>query len=117
MKNAIVITNVDSLLGYGLAYRFLEDWNREEAGYTEKRDTTEFRLLCHDRQGLEDLEKLGGRVFELKNFSDEKSIEHVMENVCYVMFVPENSDDRIKEGEAIIKGARNQKVDYIAMFS
>lgn len=117
MKNAIVITNVDSLLGYGLAYRFLEDWNREEAGYSEGRETTEFRLLCHDRQGLDDLEKLGGKIFESKSYEDESYIQRVMENVYYVMFVPENSKNRIAEGQAIIHGAKNQKVDYMAMFS
>lgn len=117
MKNAIVITNVDSLLGYAVAYRFLEDWNREEQSYNQLRETTEFRLLCHERQGLEDLERLGGKIFEIENFADERVISHIMKGVYYLVFIPEFSDRRLSEGEAVLTGAKDENVDYVAMFS
>jgi hypothetical protein len=117
MKNAIVITNVDSLLGYAVAYRFVEDWNREEQGYNELREIIEFRLLCHERQGLEDLERLGGKIYEVENFADKLVMSHIMKGVYYVMYIPEFSERRLGEGEAVLKGAKDQNVDYVAMFS
>lgn len=117
MNNAIVITNVDSLLGYSLAYRFLEDWNREKPGYSEKREATEFRLLCHERQGMEELEVLGGKIFELRDYADKDAMNHIMKNTSYVIFVPENSDRRIEEGESVIHCAKKQNVEYLTMLS
>lgn len=112
MKNAIVITNVDSLLGYALAYRFLEGFNRSAL-----KSKTEFRLLCHDCKGLEDLERLGAKIIEVQDFKDEKALSKVMKNVVYVMFIPEYSKTRVEDGEAVLKAAKKENVDYLAMFS
>ncbi|KAG2198423.1 hypothetical protein INT47_009000 [Mucor saturninus] len=112
MKQAIVITNVDSLLGYALAYRFLEDWNR-----SNDKDKTEFRLACCKNEGLHDLERLGGQIYEMGDYGDEDAMHHLMKNVIYVLFVPTNTQNRMKEGEAVLKSAHKEKVDYLAMFS
>lgn len=114
MKNAIVITNVDSLLGYALAYRFLEEWNRSDASTKSK---TEFRLACSKNEGLKDLERLGGRIYEMGDYGNEEAMHHLMKNVTFVLFVPINSEKRTKEGEAVLKSAHKEKVDYLAMFS
>lgn len=95
----------------------MEDWNREETGYDELKAKTEFRLLCHERQGLQDLERLGGKIFEIQNFDDERAMIHLMKGVVYVMFIPESSENRVQEGEAILKSAKKENVDYLAMFS
>ena len=116
--NAIIITNVDSLLGYAAAYRFLEEWNRVESShYAKLRDVTDFRLLCHERQGLEELELLGGKIFEFKHYERNPHMQEIINGAGYVMLIPENSDQRIEEGKAIIQCAKEQGVEYLAMFS
>jgi hypothetical protein len=118
MKNVILITNVDSLLGYALAYRFLEEWNRDEEGYVELRDKTEFRLSCRQNVGLEDLAKLGGVIIPVDDYKDKDFINNVlMKGVGYVMYIPENSENRVQEGEMVIQCASEQDVHYLAMFS
>ncbi|KAI9338426.1 hypothetical protein BD770DRAFT_373281 [Pilaira anomala] len=112
MLNTIVITNVDSLLGYAIAYKFVSDWNRQSTGAV-----TEFRLLCHERQGLQELEKLGGKIIEMQKFDDEKEMSHIMKNVDYVIYVPEYSNDRIQEGELVIRTAKQEGVGYLTMLS
>lgn len=117
-KNCILISNVDSLLGYALSFRFLEEWNREkEENYAVLRDKTEFRLLCSERQGLEDLELLGAKVFEVADYEDEAKMKEYMANVGYVMFLPENSGRRVKQGETLVRCAQEQGVDYVTMLS
>lgn len=118
MKNVILITNIDSLLGYSLAYRFLEEWNREKEDYGELSDKTEFRLSCRQNVGLEDLLKLGGQIIEVKDYQDKDFLNNILlKGVGYVMYIPENSENRVKEGEMLIQCAREQRVDYLAMFS
>ncbi|KAL9541685.1 hypothetical protein PS6_010188 [Mucor atramentarius] len=99
IKNCILITNVDSLLGYALSFRFLEEWNREreQEGYANLRDKTEFRLLCRERQGLEELELLGAKVFEVADYTNKDKLKEFMDGVGYVMFLPENSSRTVKE--------------------
>lgn len=108
-----MITNVDSLLGYAIAYKFVSDWNRQLTGAV----ITEFRLLCHERQGLQELEKLGGKIIEMQKFDDEKEMSHIMKNVDYVIYVPEYSKDRIQEGELVIRTAKQEGVGYLTMLS
>ncbi|KAI8646801.1 hypothetical protein BD408DRAFT_380072 [Parasitella parasitica] len=118
MKNCILITNVDSLLGYALSYRFLEEWNREQDDhYADLREKTEFRLLCRERQGLGELELLGAKIFEVDDYENQRKIKEHMDGVGYVMFLPENSNKRDKEGETVIKCAKEQGVDYVTMMS
>jgi hypothetical protein len=118
MKNAILITNVDSLLGYALAYRFLEDWNRKEEDYSKLRDKTEFRLSCRQNVGLEDLVRLGGLVMQVDDYQDKDFVNNVlMKGVGYVIYIPENSENRVKEGEVVIQSAKEQGVEYLVMFS
>ncbi|KAF1802499.1 hypothetical protein V8B55DRAFT_1378072 [Mucor lusitanicus] len=120
MKNCILITNVDSLLGYALSYRFLEEWNRErqhETTYAALRDKTEFRLLCRERQGLEDLELLGAKIIEVADYTNKDKMKEFMDSVGYVMFLPENSSQTVKEGETVIECAKEQGVDYVTMLS
>ncbi|CEP13712.1 hypothetical protein [Parasitella parasitica] len=118
MKNCILITNVNSLLGYALSYRFLEEWNREQdENYAELREKTEFRLLCRERQGLDELELLGAKIIEVQDYQNQGKIKEYMDGVGYVMFLPENSSQRLKEGETVIKCAKEQGVDYVTMLS
>lgn len=119
MKNCILITNVDSLLGYALSYRFLEEWNRERQHESDAilRDKTEFRLLCRERQGLEDLELLGAKIMEVADYTNKDKMKEFMNGVGYVMFLPENSNQTIKEGETVVECAKEQGVDYVTMLS
>ncbi|KAI8091905.1 hypothetical protein BDF21DRAFT_490581 [Thamnidium elegans] len=114
MKKYIVITNVDSLAGYAIAYEFVSKWNRSSSLSIP---VTEFRLLCHKRQGLQDLEKLGGKVIEMKSFDDKKEMKAVMKDVYCVFLIPEYSSNRLKEGEAIIHAAKEEGVGYMTMLS
>lgn len=113
MKNCIVITNVDSFAGYAIAFEFLSKWNHSSSS----KPVTEFRLLCHERQGLHELEKLGGKIFEVENFDDKKEIRAIMRGVFYVVLIPEYSTERVQEGEAIIDAAEKEGVDYMTMLS
>lgn len=115
-KNVFVITNCDSLLGYAMAYRFLEAiQNREEepeiAGH-------KLRLLCRNRSGygLSRLEKMGGEILEI-NYKDEDKLRHAMKDVRCVLLIPEYSSDREKEAECLMKAAKHQHVEHMAMMS
>ncbi|KAG0168616.1 hypothetical protein DFQ28_005101 [Apophysomyces sp. BC1034] len=105
------ISNVDSFLGYNLAYRFLEGRHNEDRGENAK-----VRLLCRDRRHLEPLEQLGGEIIQV-NYQDQNKVREALQDVQYLLFVPENSNERIKEGENIIRAAKEQKIEYVAMFS
>lgn len=113
MKTSIVITNVDSFAGYAIAYEFVSKWNRNSSS----KPATEFRLLCHERQGLQELEKLGGKIFERKNFDDKKEMRAIMKNTFYVILIPEYSSARLQEGETIIHAAKSEGVGYMTMLS
>lgn len=118
MKNCILITNVDSLLGYALSFRFLEEWNREiEENYSSLREKTEFRLLCRERQGMEDLEMLGAKIIEVADYENQEKMKEYMNGVGYAMFLPESSNRKIKQGETVIQCAKEQGVEYVTMFS
>ncbi|KAF7731250.1 hypothetical protein EC973_000666 [Apophysomyces ossiformis] len=106
-----VITNVDSYFGFNLAYCFLEGRRQER-----QTESSEIRLLCHDRRHVEPLERLGGKIIQL-DYRREDQVREALRDVQYVLFVPENSDERMKEGENIIRIAKEQKVEYMAMFS
>lgn len=77
-KSVVVITNVDSLLGFSLAYRFLKRWKEKSA--------TEFRLLCRHKEGLQELQNLGGRVIEIHDYGDKDTIMNVLKSATYVMY-------------------------------
>lgn len=118
MKNCILITNVDSLLGYALSLRFLEEWNQGLGeNCSSLKEKTEFRLLCRERQGMEDLEMLGARIIEVADYENQEEIKGFMNGVGYVMFLSENSNRKIKQGETVIQCAKDQGVEYVTMFS
>ncbi len=106
-----------TLILYQVMVSIIASWKNEierNLVILKEKKLPEFRLLCHERQGLEELELLGGKVFELRNYTDQEAINHIMRDVCNVIFVPENSDRRIEEGESVINSAKNQNVDYYA---
>ncbi|OBZ81815.1 hypothetical protein A0J61_10136 [Choanephora cucurbitarum] len=113
MRDTIVITNVDSLLGYAIAYHFLKLWNRSQSNAR----LTEFRLVCKDKQGLEDLVRLGGKVIQVQRYDDIDAIREIMQGVYYVMFIPDSDKHSAETGKVVIQAAKQQNVEYLAMFS
>ncbi|KAI7899107.1 uncharacterized protein BX663DRAFT_460735, partial [Cokeromyces recurvatus] len=114
MKDVIVITKVDTLLGYALAYRFLEEWNRKKL---TSHIATEFRLLCQNREGLEELEILGGKIIEIKDEKDENELRPILRQVAFLMYLPSDHEERLKIGEMVFRCAKEEGVQYVSMFS
>lgn len=115
-KNVSVITNADSLLGYALAYRFLEAIrNKEEP---EIQGGRKIRILCRETHGLgmKRLEEMGAEIQEV-NYKDENKLQEALRNVRNVILIPENSSDRLKEAENLIKAAKQQDVEHFGLMS
>lgn len=115
-KNVCVITNADSLLGYALAYRFLEAIrNKEEP---EIQGGRKIRILCRETHGLgmKRLEEMGAEIQEV-NYKDENKLQEALRNVRNVILIPENSSDRLKEAENLIKAAKQQDVEHFGLMS
>ncbi|GAA5813841.1 hypothetical protein MFLAVUS_007328 [Mucor flavus] len=115
-RNVCVITNVDSLLGYALAYRFLEAIrNNEDPTADSKR---KIRILCRDTQGLElkRLEEMGAELMKV-NYKEEEKLREAMKNVLAVVLIPENSSNRLKEAENLLKAAKHQDVKHVGLIS
>lgn len=115
-KNVYVMTNCDSLLGYALAYCFLEAMeNREEESevFSHK-----IRLLCRSRSGygMSRLEKMGAEIWEI-NYKDEDKMRHALKDARCVLLIPEYSSDREKEAECLLKAAKHEHVEHVAMMS
>ncbi|CEP18629.1 hypothetical protein [Parasitella parasitica] len=115
-KNVYVITNCDSLLGYALAYRFLEAMKNREEG--PEISGHKLRLLCRSRSGfgLSRLEEMGGEIVEV-NYKEEDKMRHCMKDVRCVLLVPEYSSDREKEADCLLKAAKHQHVEHVALMS
>lgn len=115
-KNTCVITNADSLLGYALAYRFLEAIRNKED--PESQGLRKLRILCRETRGLgmKRLEELGAEIQEV-NYKDENKLKEALRNVHSVILIPENSSDRLKEAENLIKAAKHQDVEHFGLMS
>lgn len=116
-KNVCVITNVDSLLGYALAFRFLQamqENNQDSADSFAKK----LRILCRDREGIElkRLEKMGAELYQV-NYKDENKLSEALKHVRNVLLIPENSRDRVKEAECLMKAAKHQGVEHFGLMS
>jgi uncharacterized protein YbjT (DUF2867 family) len=114
-KNVCVITNGDSILGYALAYRFLEAMqNREDPEIQGHK----LRLLVRQTHGLglKKLEEMGAEIQEI-NYKDEDKLRHALKNVRSVCLIPENSSDRLKEAENLIKAAKHEQVEHLGVMS
>lgn len=130
-KNVCVITNVDSLLGYALAYRFCEAMQHQRQGQGQSQQQQQGRgdpelqgqkLLCFVREnhasgiGLKKLEEMGAQVQEV-NYKDEEKLRHHLKNVRSICLIPENSSDRLKEAECLIKACKRQEVEHFGLMS
>lgn len=115
-KQVCVITNVDSLLGYALAYRFLEAIRNNED--PEAQGMRKLRILCRESRGLglKRLEEMGAEIQEV-NYKEEKKLGEALRNVHSVILIPENSSDRLKEAENLIKAAKQQEVEHFGLMS
>ncbi|ORE04028.1 hypothetical protein BCV72DRAFT_295375 [Rhizopus microsporus var. microsporus] len=100
-----VITNGDSLLGFATAYKFL----------TEDKEY-KYRILCCERQGLDELALLGADVVEV-DYMNEIEVCRLLRDTCYVMLVPEFSKPRREEAESVMRCAQKEHVDYMTLFS
>ena len=107
-KQLCVITNADSLVGYALACRILE--GREEL------HNVQVRCLCRTREKLEDIERLGGEIMEV-DYQDENKLRHAMKQVRCVFLIPEHSSQRVQEAQNVIKAAKQENVEHMAMKS
>jgi uncharacterized protein YbjT (DUF2867 family) len=114
-KNVCVITNGDSLLGFALSYRFLYAMkNRQEPEAESRR----LRVLCRSKHGfdLDKLEEMGAEVMEV-DYKSQEQMRHAMEDVAHVILIPENSSHRVKEAECMMKAAKREECEYMAMMS
>jgi uncharacterized protein YbjT (DUF2867 family) len=114
-KHTCVITNVDSFLGYALCYRILQAiQNKEDTKFTGHR----IRALCRNRSGfgLSKLEEMGAEIREV-NYDDENQLREALKDVRYMTFVPEHSDNRVKEAQNLLRAACHQNVEHVGMLS
>lgn len=114
-KKICVISNGDSLLGFALAYRFLEAIKNREEPETESRH---LRILCRSKHGfdLDKLEAMGAEVVEI-DYKNEEQTRHATKNVHNVMLIPENSFHLVKEAECLMKAAKHNECKHVAMMS
>jgi hypothetical protein len=105
-KDIITIFNVDSLLGYAIAFRFLES----------KRKHTTIRLVCHEKDGLEKLEDLGGKLIKT-DYNDENKINEALDGTWLLLVVPEYSEKRFEYGNLVLSRAKDLNVNYVVLFS
>lgn len=115
-KQICVITNVDSLFGYALAYRFLEAMRKNEEPETQ--GVRKIRILCRETHGLglKRLEEMGAELFEV-NYKEENKLSDALRHVQSVILIPENSSDRLKEAENLIRVAKQQNVEFLSLMS
>lgn len=114
-QKTIVITNVDSFVGYALAHRFLRG-QQQENDQQRGGQKCKFRLLCREKRHVEQLEQMGGEIWQL-DYSEERKVKEALQNACLVMLVPEHTSNARKEAENVLRAARENQVEYVAMFS
>lgn len=106
-KMIFCIVNVDSWPGYAMACRFLQ-------GQVELR--AHFRLLCHRREGLDELERMGGEVREV-NYEDENDVRQAVQGARVVMLVPLTSQRCQEQGELVMRASQEENVEHVSMLS
>lgn len=106
-----VITNVDSLMGYALAYCLLEE-NRNSGNNGQFK----LRLLCRKKQDMDELTRLGADVREV-DYSREDQVRECIRNAKAVILIPEHDQQRLHQGENVIKAAKNENVHHLCMIS
>ncbi|KAI9364307.1 hypothetical protein BD770DRAFT_314526 [Pilaira anomala] len=76
------------------------------------------RILCRDTHGLElkRLEEMGAELCKV-NYKEEKELREALKNVRNVILIPENSSDRLKEAECLMKVAKHQEIEHLALMS
>ncbi|KAI7895237.1 uncharacterized protein EV154DRAFT_536288 [Mucor mucedo] len=76
------------------------------------------RILCRESRGLglKRLEEMGAEIQEV-NYKEEKKLGEALRNVHSVILIPENSSDRLKEAENLIKAAKQQEVEHFGLMS
>ncbi|KAI8332098.1 hypothetical protein BC941DRAFT_403012 [Chlamydoabsidia padenii] len=114
-KQVCVITNVDSHVGYALAYRFLEE-NKEKNNRGGNENQCSFRLLCRNMEGLDPLVQLGGEIHQV-DYNQGDRVRELFKNVHAAIFIPEHDHQRVEQGENVIKAAKSEKVNFMAMIS
>jgi uncharacterized protein YbjT (DUF2867 family) len=114
-SNVCVITNVDSLTGFALAYHMLEKIrNCEDADSTRR-----IRVLTRSTDSqlnLDVLKKMNAEVKEV-NYSDESNVKEALRDARNVILIPEQSRERMREAENVIKVAKHVDVDHFVMVS
>ncbi|KAI8343501.1 hypothetical protein BC941DRAFT_343535 [Chlamydoabsidia padenii] len=104
-----VITNGDSLCGFALAYRFLEE-------FRNKNHQCKLRVLCRNKQDMDQLRHMGADVREVDYNQEDKVREH-LQHAKAVVLIPEHDQHRMREGENVIKAAKKEKVEHLCMLS
>ncbi|KAI8086261.1 uncharacterized protein BX664DRAFT_315468 [Halteromyces radiatus] len=100
-----VITNVDSLVGYALAFYFLKEQQHGS-----------LRLLCRNKEGLEELAKMGGEIRQV-DYNREDQVRDCFKNVKAGILIPEHDSHRIQQAENVMKAAKNENVHHLCMMS
>ncbi|KAI9495670.1 hypothetical protein BDB00DRAFT_972643 [Zychaea mexicana] len=59
---------------------------------------------------------MGGEIMQV-NYQDENKLRQAMKNARCVFLIPENSSQRMKEAENVIKAAKQENVEHMAMKS
>jgi NAD(P)-dependent dehydrogenase (short-subunit alcohol dehydrogenase family) len=109
-----VITNVDSQVGFALAYRLLEEKRNNNRGGNNNQGT--IRLLCRNKEGLDPLTQLGGEVYQV-DYNAEDQVREALKSIHAVILVPEHDYQRVKYGETIIRVAKEEDVNHLCMIS
>ncbi|KAL0088466.1 hypothetical protein J3Q64DRAFT_1875414 [Phycomyces blakesleeanus] len=102
-------SNTDSLLGYAFAFYFLEKRNNGTSKHN-------IRLLCRNKDGLEELERLGGEVIEV-DYRNECDIQTAIAGTRFLMFNPEFSGKRIWEAKTLLNASKCEGVEYVTITS
>ncbi|KAI9311566.1 hypothetical protein BX666DRAFT_1867856 [Dichotomocladium elegans] len=74
------------------------------------------RALCRDKRAVQELAERGAEVHQV-DYQEEKQLNELMEGVRCVMLIPENSNNRVQEAENIIRVAKKNNVEHMAMLS
>jgi uncharacterized protein YbjT (DUF2867 family) len=88
--------------------------NREDADSTRR-----IRVLTRSTDSqlnLDVLKKMNAEVKEV-NYSDESNVKEALRDARNVILIPEQSRERMREAENVIKVAKHVDVDHFVMVS
>ncbi|KAI8080841.1 uncharacterized protein B0P05DRAFT_469029 [Gilbertella persicaria] len=76
------------------------------------------RLLCRHRSGygMTKLEQMGCEIVQV-DYMDHDKVCQALKDCSSLLFIPENSDKRLKEAECVMKCAKKEGVEHMAMMS